>query len=187
MRLPHLSFLYRLECNISPTEIHVGAPHNSGAIRTIMPITGGLVQGPRLSATVLSTGAADWACTYRGTHSMKLEAKYLLKTDDGWHILVNSNGLYRPGPGTQYAETVAREGGEMKPPSTVTQDDVEFFTHVSFETAGEGPYNCLNGLVCIGVLQCVEEDTEGDGERIVLDCYALTNFPGREPESVVVR
>lgn len=121
---------------------------------------------------------------------MRLEAKYLLRTTDsdggggGWNILVNSNGLYRPGPETAYARKV-EEGGrraeEIKPPETVTQDDVEFFTHVSFEADGTGPYNWLNGLVCVGVLTCVENT------RIVLDCYALTNFPGREAESVLVR
>lgn len=196
MRLPSLSFIYRLECTISPTEIHVGAPHNGTSIRSIAPITGGSAHGPRIHAEVLSVGAADWAVAHRGTHSMRLEARYLLRTIEtdtdadgrgGWNILVNSNGLYRPGPGTEYAKLVeeaAREGKaaeEVKPPETVTQDDVEFFTHVTFEADGQGPYNWLNGLVCVGVLTCVE------GTRIVLDCYALTNFGGREVEGVVVR
>ena len=108
---------------------------------------------------------------------MKLEARYLLRTSDGEHIMVDSRGLYRPGPGTEYSQWP--DYSTAAPPRVVTQDDVEFFTHVTFQ-AGPGKYNWLNGLVCVGVLEAV-------GERIVLDCYALTNFPGREAEGVVVK
>ena len=104
---------------------------------------------------------------------MRLDARYLLRTSDGAHIMVDSRGLFRPGPGTEYSKWPDFSGAT---PRVLTQDDVEFFTHITFQ-AGVGKYNWLNGLVCIGALECV-------GERIVLDCYALTNFPGREAEDV---
>ena len=107
---------------------------------------------------------------------MRLDARYLLRTTDGEHIMVASKGLYRPAPGTEYSKW---PDFNKAPPRVATQDDVEFFTHVSFQAGGGGNYNWLNGLVCIGVLECI-------GERIVLDCYALTNFPGREPGDVKV-
>lgn len=33
MRRPDLTFLYRLECNISNEEIEIGAPYGAGVIR----------------------------------------------------------------------------------------------------------------------------------------------------------
>jgi hypothetical protein len=67
MRLPKLSFLYRLECNIASEEIDVGAPHGAGVIRSIANIVGGTFKGPKLSGTVLP-GGADWATVIEGTH-----------------------------------------------------------------------------------------------------------------------
>ena len=108
---------------------------------------------------------------------MTLDARYTVKTDDGSYIFVQAHGLYRPGPGTAYQKSVA-ENPAQAPQPTVTQDDVEFFSHLRLE-AGPGKYNWLNGLVCIGVMCCV-------GTRIVIDAYHLTNFPGMQPESVMV-
>ena len=68
MRLPHLQFIYRMECEIDPQEINVGAPHNAGVIRSIAPIIGGAVRGPRIEAEVLKLGGADFAEVWQGTH-----------------------------------------------------------------------------------------------------------------------
>lgn len=109
---------------------------------------------------------------------MKLDARYTIETDDGEYIFVQAQGIYRPGPGTDYARSV--ESNPLQPPQEiVTQDDVEFFSHLKVE-AGPGKYNWLNGLVCIGVMTCVRT-------RIVIDAYYLTNFVGKEPESVIAR
>ena len=59
------------------------------------------------------------------------------------------------------------------------QDDVEYFTSITFEAAGDGPYNWMNGIVTVGVLQSV-------GGAAVIDCWRLTNFPGQEVEDVYV-
>ncbi|KAL4981385.1 hypothetical protein BDW68DRAFT_183546 [Aspergillus falconensis] len=177
MRQPDLTFLYRLECTIAAEEINVGAPHGAGIIRSIANITGGTFKGPELEGTVLPLGGADWATVIEGTHSMTLDARYTVKTYDDHYLFVQAHGLYRPGPGTEYAKQVAASS-EKRPPSTVTQDDVEFFSHLRIE-AGVGKYNWLNGLVCVGVMSC-------EDDRIIIDAYYLTNFGGLKPEDVVV-
>lgn len=109
---------------------------------------------------------------------MKLDARYTVKTDDGSYLYVRANGLYRPGPDTEYAKQVASDP-RARPPQTVTQKDVEFFSHLLVE-AGPGPYNWLNGLVCVGVLTC-------EDDRIIIDAYYLTNFPGVKPENIMFK
>lgn len=106
---------------------------------------------------------------------MTLDARYTVRTDDNEYIFIQAHGLYRPGPGTDYSKSDMN----LPPPERVTQDDVEFFSHLRLE-AGPGKYNWLNGLVCVGVMCCV-------ATRIVIDVYYLTNFPGMEPEDVKVR
>lgn len=71
MKLPNLSFLYRLECEIASEEINVGAPHGGGIIRSIANILEGSVSGPRIKGTVLPLGGADWATVVEGTHVSK--------------------------------------------------------------------------------------------------------------------
>jgi hypothetical protein len=106
---------------------------------------------------------------------MTLDARYTVKTDDGHHLYIRAHGLYRPGPGTEYSRQVSGNPS-IHPPATVTQDDVEFFSHLRIE-AGPGKYNWLNGLVCVGVMSCIDD-------RILIDAYYLTNFEGIRPESV---
>lgn len=55
---------------------------------------------------------------------------------------------------------------------TATQDDVEYFTQITFEASGAGPYAWMNSAVAVGVM------TMAEGKPII-DCYRLTNFPGR--------
>lgn len=109
---------------------------------------------------------------------MKLDARYTVKTTDNQYLYIRANGLYRPGPGTEYAKKVAADP-TFRPPPTVTQDDVEFFSHLRIE-AGPGKYNWLNGLICVGVMSC-------EGDRILIDAYYLTNFLGVKPEDVMAR
>ncbi len=109
---------------------------------------------------------------------MTLDARYTVQMDDGAYIYVQAHGLYRPGPGTEYAKAVERDP-KMMPKEVVTQDDVEFFSHLKLE-AGPGRYNWVNGLVCVGVMTCVKT-------RIVIDAYYLTNFEGVRAESVVAK
>ncbi|KAJ5308927.1 hypothetical protein PENANT_c013G10326 [Penicillium antarcticum] len=176
MRQPSLSWLYRLEC--STEEHELGAPHSGDTIRSIANISRGSLKGPGIQGEILPLGGADWATVVKGTHSMTLDARYTVRTSDNHYLYIRAHGLYRPGPGTDYARSV-EENPHFVPPATVTQDDVEFFSHLRIE-AGPGSYNWLNGLVCLGVMCCQDE-------KIWIDAYHLTNFPGMKPEDVVAR
>lgn len=65
-RLPHLDFIYRLECKMSPDAQVVVKQSTSRAARVIMQIAGGTVSGPKISATVLNVSGADWASSLTG-------------------------------------------------------------------------------------------------------------------------
>ena len=55
-------------------------------------------------------------------------------TDDGYHVFIQAKGVFRPDPvGFKYIEGVTK---------TISQDDVEFFSHITLED-GEGPYNWM--------------------------------------------
>jgi hypothetical protein len=69
--MPHLSFIYRLECDISEDEMDIGAAHGAGLIRSVANITGGTLKGPDIEAVVLP-GGADWAKVIEGTHVRNL-------------------------------------------------------------------------------------------------------------------
>lgn len=60
-----------------------------------------------------------------------------------------------------------------------TQREVEYFTHITFEAAGNGPYNWMNGIVAIGASQSF-------AGAAVIDCWRLTNFAGQAVEDVFV-
>lgn len=66
MRLPSLSFLYRLECVIAREEFEIGAPHGGGMRRKVVNILGGSLRGPGLEGQVLP-GGADWVRRVQGT------------------------------------------------------------------------------------------------------------------------
>ena len=101
----------------------------------------------------------------------KLHAMYAIRTDDGHHVLVQAHGIFRPGPGVDF------EYGTGK--RRFIQDEVEYFTHITFEAPGDSPYNWMNGIMALGVMQSV------DG-KAVIDCWRLTNFPGQDAEDVHV-
>lgn len=51
---------------------------------------------------------------------MKLDARYTVKTSDNHYIYIRAHGLYRPGPGTDYAKQV-EENWEIPPRATVSR------------------------------------------------------------------
>jgi len=65
--------------------------HGPQGTRTIVQITGGRFDGPRLKATVQGP-AGDWI-TNRPDGSYKLDVRFTLRTDDGALILVTYNGV----------------------------------------------------------------------------------------------
>lgn len=99
----------------------------------------------------------------------RLNARYTLKTDDGHFILVNAVGTVTGGPPVEGAE--AAWPPEQGKPLTITQDQAEYFTQITFEAAGGSPYEWMNSAVAVGVMIM-------DEGKPIIDCYRLTNFPG---------
>lgn len=116
----------------------------------------------------LATHAPQNHSSYSANHMpkfTKLDAKYTLKTSDNHSILVHSFGIYSRGP------TKPASSPSTPPPETVTQNQVEWFTHIELEAPGDSPYNDLNSVLAVGILS-------QSGGKIYIDVYRLTNFPG---------
>ncbi|EWY82536.1 hypothetical protein FOYG_14624 [Fusarium oxysporum NRRL 32931] len=174
MRAPGLEFVYRLVAKMHPTNGYdIENIQGTGVTRSIAGIESGTVKGPGIEGTLVENSGADWA---EQVHSKKiyykLDARYTIKTNDGHHIFVQARGLFRPGPGIEFSQPDSID-------VDYTQDEVEYFTHITFEAAGNSPYNWMNGIVAIGALQSF-------GGAAVIDCWRLTNFLGQKVEDVYV-
>jgi len=101
---PRLRFAFEVRVDTGSGE-HVG--HGGGDSLEFVPIAGGTVEGPRLRGTVLP-GGGDWSVR-RGPTVYELDARYLLRAEDGALIDIVNRGYYR----TETAEAMARmEAGE---------------------------------------------------------------------------
>ena len=101
---PRLRFAFEARVDIAPSE-HVG--NGVGDVLDFTPITGGTVDGPRLRGTVVP-GGGDWSVT-RGPTVCELDARYLIRAEDGALIDIVNRGYYR----TETPEAMARmEAGE---------------------------------------------------------------------------
>lgn len=67
MSIPHLEFIYRLECEMAKDNHAVGAPFGGTDFKMIMPIVGGIVKGPQINGTIEPMSGADWGTMVRGT------------------------------------------------------------------------------------------------------------------------
>ncbi|KAF5537527.1 hypothetical protein FMEXI_9849 [Fusarium mexicanum] len=150
MRAPGLEFVYRLVAKMHPTNGYdIENVQGTGITRSIAGIESGTVKGPGIEGTLVENSGADWA---EQVHSKK------------------ARGLFRPGPGIEFSQPDSID-------VDYTQDEVEYFTHITFEAAGTSPYNWMNGIVAIGALQSY-------GGAAVIDCWRLTNFLGQKVEDV---
>jgi Protein of unknown function (DUF3237) len=79
--------------------VEVGQPIAIGetgqGLRRVVPITGGTVQGPRLRGAILNAGADSQIIGPDGF--TRLEARYVLRLDDGALVYVENSGI-RFGP-----------------------------------------------------------------------------------------
>ncbi|KAF0318177.1 hypothetical protein GQ607_014545 [Colletotrichum asianum] len=167
MRMPHLDFIYRIVCDMDPSVSEIRNVDNTGTTRLVLPILSGSVKGPRIEGKIVERSGADWAEQVSpGKVFSRLNARYTLQTNDGVFILVNAHGIYRSGPG---------QTEKLTP--TASQDDVEYFTHITFEAPGGSPYDWMNGVFAIGVMTMFEG-------KPIIDCYRLTNFPGKPAEKL---
>jgi hypothetical protein len=87
-RTPGFEYLGTLKAETGTRTVVENGPQGT---RTIVQVTGGRFEGPRLKATV-QTPAGDWI-TNRADGSYKLDVRLTLKTDDGALILVTYNGV----------------------------------------------------------------------------------------------
>ncbi|MDI6103460.1 DUF3237 domain-containing protein [Actinoplanes sp. NEAU-A12] len=102
---PRLVFAFEARVDVAET-LHVG--RGPDEVLMFTPITGGTVDGPRLTGRVLA-GGGDWSTT-RGQVT-ELDARYLLRADDGSVIDIHNRGFWRA-----TAEIDARvEAGEDLP------------------------------------------------------------------------
>lgn len=105
--------------------------------RRVVGITGGTVHGPKLTGRILP-GGADWQIV-RNDGAADIQARYIIETDGGARILVNSVGL-RHGP----PEVLARLArGDRVDPALYY-----FRTVMRFETADAG-LDWLNRILAL--------------------------------------
>ncbi|THG33272.1 DUF3237 domain-containing protein [Naasia lichenicola] len=119
MMQPRLEFAFEVRVDIAP---HLPIGRGADEQLSFTPITGGTVAGPLLTGEVLA-GGGDWAVERSGT--AQLEARYLLRADDGAVIDILNRGYYRASD-----EVIARvEAGEH-----VQEEEYYFRTAPVFQT-----------------------------------------------------
>lgn len=86
---PELEFVFEIRATCEP-ELRIG--RGIDEVLAFTPITGGSVAGPLLNGEVLA-GGGDWSVQRSRTH--QLEARYLIRADDGGVIDVLNRGYFR--------------------------------------------------------------------------------------------
>lgn len=105
---PRLEFVFEIRATIGP-DLHIG--RGADEQLSFTPVTGGSVHGPEFTGEVLP-GGGDWAVGRSAT--AQLEARYLIRADDGSVIDVLNRGYFRATP-----DLIARmEAGEDLPETT---------------------------------------------------------------------
>ncbi|WP_238368125.1 DUF3237 domain-containing protein [Mesobacterium pallidum] len=106
--------------------------------RRIIPIVGGVMEGPRLNGRILNVGA-DWQTIWEGGVA-ELDTRYALETDDGALIEIINYG-FRHGPAEVMARVAA--GEEVDPGAYYMR------THAKLET-GDARYDWVNRTLFVG-------------------------------------
>jgi len=134
---PRLTFAFQADVLLGPIQ-ELGTI--DGVRRRIVPIVGGAVAGPRLSAIVLP-GGADWQGIRPGDGLTRVWARYWIQADDGAVIGIENAGIRRA-PAAVMQRLMAGE--------PVSAKDYYFRTSPQFEV-GDGPHRWLNETVFVGV------------------------------------
>ena len=135
MQPPALEFAFEARVSVAP---RIEAGLVQAGLRRIIPITGGVVEGPRLTGTVIP-GGADWQIVSAGGVT-DLTARYTIEASDGTLIGVVNRGLRHTTP-----EIQARlDAGEAVDPALVY-----FRTTPVFE-APAGPHHWLTRHIFLG-------------------------------------
>jgi hypothetical protein len=149
--VPRLQHLGQARVDVAPP-LTVG-PTLTG-LRRIIAITGGRFDGERLRGEILPLGA-DWQIMSADGTAL-LDARYVLKTDDGALVSIRNTGV-RHGPAEVLAAIAT---GEMADPAAYY-----FRTTPVFE-ADEARYAWLNRLICIG-------SGARTRDQVIIDFYAV--------------
>lgn len=127
---------------VARLRVRVAAPLEIGSVgagrRRVIPIVGGEVLGPRLKG-VVEPGGADFQLV-RPDSVAELDARYVMRLDDGTAVYVTNRALRRASP--EVTEQLVR--GEAVDPSRVY-----FRCAPSFEVQ-DGPWRWLAENVFIG-------------------------------------
>ena len=142
----------RVTCEVGPL-VSLGAPAKHGE-RRYVPLAGGSVSGPELNGSVLP-GGTDWQ-VQRADGATDISAHYVIQTDDGALIEVQSDGV-RHGP----PEVMARLArGE------VVAADAYYFRTVMRLTTGHPNWLHLNKLLALAYGQ-------REASRVLLDVWRV--------------
>jgi len=135
--VPSLTYVFTARVEVAAITATQGGPNG---VRRIIPILGGTVEGPRLSAKIIPGGTDVQAIGEGGFTT--LQARYLIEADDGTRIFVENNGI-RHAPPEIMADLTA---GKIVDPTKIY-----FRASPRFE-APAGPHDWLNRtlFVCSG-------------------------------------
>jgi hypothetical protein len=138
--LPRVEFVYESIIDLDATmDLGLGPLGQ----RRMVPITGGVFQGPRIKGKVLPGGADRQLVRTDGVRI--LNALYELQTEDGAIITVNNRVMIEQRQdGSKYA-----------------------FSHLDI-TAPEGPHGWLNHLIFVGTLQSMRPQP-----KVLIRVYSL--------------
>lgn len=140
---PGLEFAFLIRAEIGETRTGGQSPKGE---RLHIAITGGTVEGPRLTGTV-APGGSDWPLVRRDGTS-EISAAYTIIAKDGTPVLVRNNGLRVSSP-----EVTARlRAGKPVDPGEF------YFRAVPVFEAPDGPHSWLNETVFVSSLCRVGPD-----------------------------
>jgi len=121
---PNLEYVMQLYVTLEPQYTVGEVPHGK---RVVIPITGGIFEGPKLKGTIIP-GGADYQYQKTDGKSLRteLEAIYSIKTDDGVYIHVRNCGILH-----------------------ANADGMYFYTAPKFEAPEDSPYAWLNNAIFV--------------------------------------
>jgi hypothetical protein len=149
---PSLTFFARATVTVAEP-IDIGLTHEGE--RRVVPITGGFVEAEGWSGKVLAFGA-DFQ-RYPSSEVALLEARYVIETDDGSHIVVE-NSAVRSGSAADLRSLMS---GDPVDPARI------YFRCVPrLHTAMTSPHAWVNGRVFVGT-------GRRNADTVVIDIFAL--------------
>ena len=149
---PALVPMTQIRCEVGALVTLGAAPLGE---RRYVPLGGGTVRGPELNGTLVE-GGVDWQVA-RADGALEIAAHYVIRTDDGALVEVQSQGLRHGTP-----EIMARlAAGEPLP-----RDAYFFRTLVRF-TTGAPAWAHLNKVIALAVGQ-------REARAVLLDLYRIT-------------